>query len=71
MLRKTPRINQIGLVSGQGEVLKKVTHFEVVPISEVLAKARPLEDAEPEEAVQAPPESVKTPRRSQHGLTQK
>jgi hypothetical protein len=40
--------------------LKKETQFEVVPLSEVLAKGRPLEDVEPTtETVEAPPEPEK------------
>jgi hypothetical protein len=52
--------------------LKKVTQFEVVPLPEVLAKARLLEEAEPaDETVAAPPEPAKLPKKSQNGLPEK
>jgi hypothetical protein len=68
-LRKTPRINWIGLLSAQVNSLKKTTQFEVVPLSEVLTKARPIGEAEPAaEAAEAPPEPAKSPERTQRRL---
>jgi len=56
-------------VSALNKVTQKVTQFEVVPVSEVLAKARPLEDAKPAtEDGAAPPEPAKSPQKTQPGL---
>jgi hypothetical protein len=52
--------------------LKKVSQFEFVPLPEVLAKARPIEDAEPAaETDAAPQEPAKPPKRTQNGLPEK
>jgi CheY-like chemotaxis protein len=49
--------------------LKKTTQFEVVPLPEVLAKARPLEDAH--ETAAPAPEPAKSPQMARHEMRRK